>query len=164
MDEASFGRISKPSYCWCPTGIRPTVPSHRIREYVYAFGAVDPVNGDDYFIITPRCNTEWTNEFFKVLSKEFADDYLLICTDSASWHKSKAVVLPDNIYLYFLPTYTPEMNPIEQIWIEARKHGFKNTSFKILDNVVDKLSITLNSFSNELIKSVCCRDWIAEMF
>jgi hypothetical protein len=68
MDEAGFGRISEPSYCWCPQGVRPIVPCHRIREYVYAFGAVDPISGDSCYIIAPKCNTFWTNEFLKVLS------------------------------------------------------------------------------------------------
>ena len=73
-DEVSFGRINEPRACWCPLGVRPTVPAHRVREYVYAFGAVDPISGDDYFIIAPKCNTDWTNEFLRLLSEEFKDD------------------------------------------------------------------------------------------
>jgi hypothetical protein len=34
MDDASFARVSEPSACWCERGIPPTVPYHRIREYV----------------------------------------------------------------------------------------------------------------------------------
>jgi len=164
MDEASFGRISEPSYCWCPDDVRPTVPCHRVREYVYAFGAVDPISGDDYFIIAPKCNTAWTSEFLKALSAAFPNDFLLICTDCASWHKSKDLIIPDNMHLHFLPPYTPEMNPIEQIWKETRKDGFKNVLFNSLNDVIDKLAVTLNSFSNELVQSVCGRDWIVSMF
>ena len=40
-DEASFGRINRPKYCWCKKGIRPSVPCHHIRQYRYVFGAVD---------------------------------------------------------------------------------------------------------------------------
>jgi transposase len=36
-------------------------------------------------------------------------------------HKSKALVIPKNIRLLFIPPATPEMNPIEQIWKEIRK-------------------------------------------
>ena len=164
MDEASFGRISEPSYCWCPAGVRPTVPSQRVREYVYVYGAVDPVNGDSFFIITPKCNTAWTSEFLKALSNEYPNDFILICTDRASWHRSKQLIVPDSMHIHFLPPYTPEMNPIEQIWIETRKDGFKNTLFNSLNSVIDKLSYTLNSFSCALIKSVCGRDWIVSMF
>ena len=37
--------------------------------------------------------------------------------------------LPDNIVLFYIPPYTPEMNPIEQIWKEIRKRGFHNEVF-----------------------------------
>ena len=164
MDEASFGRISEPSYCWCPAGIRPTVPCQKIREYLYLFGAVNPITGDDYFIIAPKCNAEWTSEFLKAVSKEFENDYLLICTDNASWHKTKKLCIPDNIYLHFLPPYTPEMNPTEQIWIEIRNDGFKNTSFNTLNDVEDKLVQSTNSLSQDTVMSITGREWILNMF
>ena len=37
QDEAGFGRINKPRACWCIKGIRPVVPSLRVREYVYTY-------------------------------------------------------------------------------------------------------------------------------
>ena len=43
QDEAGFGRINKPKYCWCNKNIRPSVPCHHIREYSYAYGAVEPL-------------------------------------------------------------------------------------------------------------------------
>lgn len=92
QDEAGFGRINKPKYCWCKKGIRPSVPCHHIREYRYVYGA--------------------------------------------AWHKSNALKIPENIRLTFIPPYTPEMNPIEQIWKEIRKRGFKNEVFQTLNKVV----------------------------
>ena len=41
QNEARFGRINKPKYCWSEEGIRPSVPCHHIREYCYAYGAVE---------------------------------------------------------------------------------------------------------------------------
>ena len=163
MDEAGFGRISEPSSCWCPEGVRPVVPCHRVREYMYAFGAIEPLTGDKFFIISPKCNTAWTSEFLRLLSEKYSKDYLLIATDCASWHKSKSLIIPDNIILHYLPPYTPEMNPIEQIWKEVRKDGFKNTLFKSLNDVVDKLSDSLMSLSNDVVRSISARAWIVEM-
>ena len=164
MDEAGFGRISEPSYCWCPLGIRPIVPRHRVREYVYAVGAVDPIDGETFFIISPKCNTAWINEFLRLLSERFKDDYILLCMDRASWHTTKALVIPDNIYIHFLPPCTPEMNPIELLWKEVCKDGFKNTMFNTLNDVVDKLSNSLVSITDEIVRSVCGWDWIMSMF
>jgi transposase len=90
--------------------------------------------------------------------------YLLIPMDNASWHKSKGLVVPENITLFYLPPYTPEMNPTEQVWKELRKDGFKNTLFGTLNDVIDKLSSSVMSLAKETIKSVCGRAWIMEMF
>ncbi len=64
QNEAGFGRINKPKYCWCEAGIRPSVPCHHIREYRYAYGAVEPLSGEGYFLVMPYCNTACMNIFF----------------------------------------------------------------------------------------------------
>ena len=163
-DEAGFGRISDPSGCWAPSGVRPIVYYHHIREYEYAYGAVDPINGEKFFLVLPYCNTECMNIFLRELSAAFPKDYILLPLDNAAWHKSKTLKIPDNIYLFYLPPRTPEMNPIEQIWKEIRKRGFKNILFQTLDKVVQRLSDTCNSLTLECIKSITSRDWILSMF
>ena len=162
-DEAGFGRINKPTRCLCPKGIRPTVPCLHIREYRYVFGAVGPKTGESYFLILPWCNTECMNYFLEDLSKRYPKSMILLALDGATWHRSDSLVIPDNIQLFFLPPATPEMNPIEQIWKEIRKRGFKNKIFKTLDKVIDRLCDTILSLSADTIKSITGRDWILSM-
>ena len=69
QDEAGFGRINKPRYCWCFEGFRPTVPCHHIREYMYAYGAVDPISGDNLFLVLPECNSDWMYLYSKSLKQ-----------------------------------------------------------------------------------------------
>lgn len=126
QDEAGFGRINHPKYCWCEKGIRPSVPCHHIREYRYAYGAVEPLTGESCFLVMPYCNTACMNLFLRELSKQFPQDTILMCCDGAAWHKSGTLEVPENIVLFHIPPYTPEMNPIEQIWKEIRKRGFRN--------------------------------------
>ncbi len=125
QDEAGFGRINKPKYCWCKRGIRPSVPCHHIREYRYVYGAVEPLTGDSYFLIMPFCNTVCMNIFLEELSKQFPDDIILLCCDGAAWHKAGSLLVPENVSLFFIPPYTPEMNPIEQIWKKSRSITFR---------------------------------------
>jgi len=163
QDEASFGRISELSRCWAPQGVRPHVPYHIVREHVYVYGAVDPIDGDKCFIIAPKCNSAWMKAFMDTLSQQHENDYILLVMDNATWHKSKSLQIPDNIRPFYLPPRTPEMNPIEQVWPEIR-HDFKNRLFSSLSLVVDKLCASLNSLSNHTIKSITCRNWIYDMF
>jgi len=160
QDEAGFGRINKPKYCWCPKGTRPEVPCHHVREYRYAYGAVDPCSGDSFFLVLPKSNTVCMNIFLQQLSEKFKDDFILLVCDGASWHTTKALHLPENIELFFLPPATPEMNPIERIWKEIRLRGFRNEVFPSLERVVDRLCAAICSLSNKTIISITGRSWI----
>ena len=163
-DEASFGRINKPKYCWCFPGLRPSVPCHHIREYRYAYGAVEPLTGESFFLVMPSCNTICMNLFLSELSKAFPDDRIILACDRAAWHTTKALEVPSNIRLFFLPPATPEMNPMEPVWKELRKRGFKNEIFHSLENVVVRLCDTIKTFTPDTLKSIAGRDWIVTMF
>lgn len=164
QDEAGFGRINKPKYCWCYSGLRPSVPCHHIREYRYAYGAVEPLTGDSFFLVLPYNNTVCMSLFLQKLSHTSPDDHILLVCDSATWHKARALNIPANIRLIFLPPATPEMNPIEQIWKEIRKRGFRNEVFASLEKVVDRLCDTICSLSPDVIRSITARNWIVSCF
>jgi putative transposase len=163
-DEGGFGRINKPKYCWCFPGLRPNVPCHHIREYRYAYGVVEPLTGESFFLVMPRCDTACMNVFLRELSKAYPDDQIILVCDGASWHRANALEIPQNIRLLFLPPATPEMNPMEQIWKEIRKRGFRNEVFHTLEKVVSRLCDTICSLSPDLIRSITGRNWILKCF
>ena len=162
QDEAGFGRINTPKYCWT-AGNRPSVPCHHVREYRYVFGAVDPCSGDNYFLVMPWCDTLCTNAFLKGLSAQYPDDEILLICDGAAWHKSRTLIVPHNIHLFHIPPYTPEMNPIEQIWREIRTRGFCNEVFRTLNDVLERLCQTIVSLSHDTIRSISGRQWILSL-
>lgn len=164
QDEAGFGRISKMGKAWAPKGLRPQVHSHHIREFRYCYGAVDSHTGESCFMIGGGCNTDWMNEFLKQLSEAYPNDYILLVMDNAVWHKSRTLEKPSNIGFEFIPPYTPEMNPIEQVWAEIRKRGFKNKAFKTLEDVMDKLQEVIQSLHWSDLKSIVHREWIFSDF
>ena len=100
------------------------------------------------------------NIFLRELSAAYPNDYFLLVADGTAWHKSKTLDIPENIEIILLPPYTPEMNPIEQIWAWLRLHGFRNEVFQTLDKVVDRLCNTISSLSSETVKSITHRNWI----
>ena len=122
------------------------------------------------------------NTFLEELAKEYPHDQILLVCDGAAWHKSKTLKVPENITMLGIPPYTPEMkvpenitmlgippytpemNPIEQIWKQLRAMGFKNEVFKTLDHVVDRLCDTICHLTNDIVKSITCRQWIADIF
>lgn len=164
QDEAGFGRINKPKYCWCFSGIRPSVPCHHIREYRYAYGAVEPLTGESFFLVLPYSNTVCMNIFLKKLSESYQEDRIILVCDGAAWHKSSSLVIPENIRLMFIPPATPEMNPIEQIWKEIRKRGFRNEVFLTIEDVIDRLCNTICCLTHSVVQSITGRDWILGCF
>ena len=56
------------------------------------------------------------------------------------------------------------MNPIEPIWKELRKLGFRNEIFASLEKVVDRLCETICRLSSSLIRSITGREWIIAIF
>jgi len=80
--------------------------------------------------------------------------------DNAVWHKPKTLNIPENIELMFIPPYIPELNPIEQIWKEIREKVFANEVFPTLEHVIDRLCETINNLTNEVVKSICKREWL----
>ena len=104
------------------------------------------------------------NLFLNQLSKQYPDDMILLCCDGAAWHKSGSLCVPENIHLFFIPPYTPEMNPIEQIWKELRKRGFRNEVFASLEKVVDRLCDTICALTTDTIRSITAHPWILSCF
>ncbi|WP_192874204.1 transposase, partial [Streptococcus suis] len=109
-------------------------------------------------------NSDWMNEFLHQLSAAYPEDYIILVMDNAIWHKSKTVNIPENIEFTFIPPYTPEMNPIEQVWAEIRKLGFKNKVFRTLNEVIDKLQEIIQTLTVYQLKSIVHRDWISAIF
>ena len=108
------------------------------------------------FLIAGGCNTEWTNEFLRQVSQAYPDDYILLVMDNAIWYKSSTLEIPSNIELAFISPYTPEMNPIEQVWKEIRKQGFKNKDFQTLETVIDKFQEVIQGLEKSVLKSIVC--------
>lgn len=164
QDEAGFGRINKPKRCWAPSGVRPTVPCQRIREYTYAYAAVSPEDGEMVSLVLPYSNTDCMNIFLEEVSRRFPNDYILMVADNAAWHRSKGLNRPENIEIFPLLPYSPELNPTEQIWDETREKGFKNELFKTLGAVESRLCDTLADLENDKdrVQSITGWEWIIE--
>ncbi len=84
QDEAGFGRINTPKYCWCRRHSPEYFPYLHIREYRYAYGTVEPLAGESLFPIMPNCDSDCMNVFLRELSYRFPEDHILLCRDEAA--------------------------------------------------------------------------------
>ena len=73
------------------------------------------------------------------------------------FHTSKDLKVPENITIVPLPAYSPELNPVENLWLYLRSHYWANRSYANYD---DLRYATIDAWQNaaldpEIIKSVC---------
>lgn len=161
-DEARFGRISDPRRCWAPYPLRPVVRAAIIREFTYAYGAVSPEDGTLDTLILPEVTTPMMNIFLGEVSARHPDDFIVMIMDSAGWHTAKALKLPENMCIVHLPSYSPELNPMEHIWDDIREKEFPNTVFASMDSLEDHLMAGLARIENdtERVKGITAWSWI----
>ena len=105
------------------------------RQFVHVHGAVSPKEGELDWKSCLQMNTERLNEFLQQVSLAHPDEFMIMIVDGASSHRSQDLQVPENIRLYRLPGYSPELNSQEQVWDELREKEFPNRVFDSLDGV-----------------------------
>lgn len=161
-DEGRFGRISNPSLCWTQKGTRAVVHKQIVREYTYAYGAVDPKKGEVDSLILPDMYATTMSVFLKELSERHPDCYILLVMDGAPCHRAGDLAVPWNIRIEELPPYSPELNPAEHLWDAMREDGFKNQTFGSMEQVEKAMisSLLKLEHDHESIKSMTGFPWI----
>ena len=152
--------------CWAPRAeINPCVPSQIVREYTYAYAAVWPHDGTMDSLILPQVNEQAMSIFLREVSNRHPDEFILMVMDGAGWHKAKALSVPTNMALIFLPPYSPELNPVEHIWNHIREDGFRNKAFNSIEAVEDQLMQSLEALEMNpaLVASMTGFPWIVSM-
>ena len=162
QDEARFGRMSDPRTCWAPAPKRPLVKRALIREFRYEYAVVSPGVGDLDYMTSEKMNTENMSRFLKQVSQSHEKDFMVMVLDGASSHKCKELEVPANIALVFLPSYSPELNPAEQIWNVLRRDYFANKVFDSLNAATLQAETGLANMgtNREALKNLTNWPWI----
>ena len=82
--------------------------------------------------------------------------------DGAGFHTSKSLVVPQNITLVQLPPYSPELNPIENLWHYLKSHFWSNRAYANYDALQQAAMDAWRHavLDQELVKSVCAASYI----
>ena len=159
QDEARFGRLSDPRACWAPAPTRPMVQKALIREYQYQYVAVSPGDGALDHMTADKMNTANMSRFLDLVSQAHTDDFVVMVLDGASSHKCKDLKIPESVALVFLPPYSPELNPAEQIWNRLRADYFANKVFDSLDAATNQAVKGLSSMAANRAAVVSLTNW-----
>lgn len=163
QDEARFGQQNTTTRVWATKGTRPRVVRQQQFEYAYLFGAVCPATGATEAIISPLSNSDAMREHMSLISKRTPRGrHAVVVMDGAGWHQQHIVEEFDNVTIIKLPPYSPELNPVEQVWQWLRQNELANRCFKGYDDIVEQCTRAWNSFIDDIerVKTLCARDWV----
>lgn len=78
-------------------------------------------------MLSPSIDIDIINVFLEQFAKEIPSDvHVVMVWDQAGFHTGKALTVPDNITVIPLPPYSPELNPMENLWHYLRSHYWAN--------------------------------------
>ncbi len=138
QDEARFGQKGIVTKIWTITGCRPTLPRQNGFKSAYFIGAVCPKTGDKHALLFDGMDSRVMNFYLEEFSLTLKKDvHVVMFVDGAGWHKADDLIVPKNLSLFCLPPYSPELNPIEQIWGYLKSNFLSGRIFSGLENIFD---------------------------
>jgi transposase len=87
--------------------------------------------------------------------------HAVLLLDRAGWHTTGNLVWPRNITPILLPSRSPELNPVEQIWQFLRANFLSNRVFDTYEDIIDAACEAWRNLIAlpETITSIGMRQW-----
>lgn len=162
QDEARIGQKNGVVRQWARRGTRPRQPADQRYENAYLFGAICPARGVGAALTLPFIGTEAMQMHLDEISAMVAKGaHAVLLLDRAGWHTTGNLTIPKNVTLIFLPSKSPELNPVEQIWQYLRSNWLSNRVFETYADIVDAACDAWHKLTDEpsVITSIGMRDW-----
>jgi transposase len=163
QDEAGFPMVPTLQATLGVKGHRPKVPTRDNKDLLYVFAVVNLVSAalhsntlespKDAKKQTGKSKTRRMQEAFADHLRHVAKAYpaerlkrVVLLIDNAPWHRGKVVdgALAEcpHLELKRLPSYSPQLNPIERFWKKLRRRATHN---RLFDAIADLKSSVRNS-------------------
>jgi putative transposase len=163
-DEARVGQKGRVCHRWWTRGQRPPGLCDRRYTWVHLFAAVRPATGQRFALVMPVVSTEAMNLFLDRFSRQLAaDEHAVMVLDQAGWHGANDLRVPPNITLVPLPPYSPELNPVERLWLFLRERHFSHRLLDDYDHIVDACCHAWKQLTPQRIRSLCWYPYIQQV-
>ena len=87
--------------------------------------------------------------------------HAVLLLDQAGWHLSPKLKVPSNITLLPLPSKSPELNPVENVWQYMRDNWLSNRVFTSYNDILDHCCEAWNKLVEKpwIVMSIGLRQW-----
>lgn len=152
-DESRVGLKTELGRVITARGVKPIAPVQWVRQAFYLYGIVEARTGDSFFYEFSHLDSVCFEQFLKLVSEAYPESLNVIQTDNASAHTTDSIEIPDNVVLVFQPPHSPELNPIERVWMDI-KADLKGEIFGSLDDLRNAVTEVLGYLSPDWIASL----------
>jgi transposase len=166
QDEARVGQKGRTGYVWWQRGHTPRGRRDLGHRSAWIIGAVCAARDTGVALVMTRLDSEAMSLFLAELSQAVAPGaHAVVLMDKAGWHIAGDLVVPANLSLVFLPPYSPELNPIERLWLHLRDNHLTHRVFAGTAEIIDACCDAWNRLLAETgrIRSLCSYPWIEKV-
>jgi transposase len=139
-DESGFEGDPRPRKRWDKKGRKTRVTKNGGHLRMNVIGMVCPRTGQFFAIEASHSDSVTYQAFLDEASQtvSFQRAVNVLIMDNASWHLRKATDWHD-FQPKYLPPYSPDLNPIERIWLKMKAQWFNNYVCKNEDDLIARL-------------------------
>ena len=161
-DTMRYGLINNPWRNWGPVGERVPVPTQMEFEWGYLWAEIDVISGELNVWLLPQMNGEVLLEVVTKMPQKWGQKTAIVW-DNSKVHKTVDLQLPNGMKSLFLPTYSPELNPVERFFEELRRKT-ANRIFDSLEQLETVLVEVIQEYvdDKQKIRQLCGYPWIIE--
>jgi transposase len=160
VDEAAVRSDAHRGTTWGKIGQTPEVEDSGDRFSLKLISAVSPRGDMRFACFEGRMTAKKFIDFVKKLRHD-ANGPIIVIADNAPYHTAKIVKkytaeTKNDVTIGYLPRYSPELNPDEQVWNHAKarlaklflatKDEFRNATHRILQSIQSTVDLVLSFF------------------
>ena len=133
-DECGFNLSPSIPYGWQPIGEQLTIRSSKDRV-TNLYGLMSMTGKLSVYSTRQSINSTFIIECIDEVAEQTTRPTVLVL-DNAPWHKAQAVLDKQEewnakeLYLFFLPVYSPHLNPIEILWRKIKYEWLKAEDYE----------------------------------
>ncbi len=166
MDEARIGQKGRTCHRWDKKGERPPGLIDQRFASAWLYAAVRPKSGDDVALVLPSVSGVAMTIFLRHFGENLRPGvHAVLVLDQAGWHGAKALKVPANITLVPLPSYSPQLNPVQRVWEYLRERFLSHRLHQDFDAVLEAACRAWNRLTAETgrLLSLCAYPWITQV-
>jgi hypothetical protein len=162
QDEARVGQQGTLARVRARRGTRPRAPRDRRYTRAYLFGAVCPERAVGAALVLPHADAAATGLHLAEIGRHVAPGaHAVVVLDRAGRHGAGGLAVPGNVTLLPLPSYAPELNPVENVWEYLRQNKLSHRVWPDYDAIVATCCDAWNwlAAAPDRLASITRREW-----